>query len=160
MLVEATRRACNPSPCGPNADCKEKGGAGSCTCKPNYHGDPYTGCRPECLLSSDCNPNQACNNNNRCFDPCIGACAPNARCQVINHRPVCLCPTGATGNPQVSCSHLPPPCKLTNISFSSNNIIYSIFTSNTLYLLFINLSYFSSSNFYTLFFLQGKWFFF
>lgn len=112
--LEGPRTPCSPSPCGTNADCIERGRAGSCTCRENYQGDPYTGCRPECLLSSDCHPQLACNNTNRCFDPCVGACAPNATCQVINHRPVCLCPTGTTGNPQVACSPI-PSCKPTNI---------------------------------------------
>jgi len=35
---------CEPSPCGINAICKEQNGAGSCSCLPEYFGNPYEGC--------------------------------------------------------------------------------------------------------------------
>lgn len=98
---------CVPSPCGSNAICKERNGAGSCICLPEYVGNPYEGCRPECILSSDCPLNRACVRN-KCIDPCPGTCAENAICQVINHAPICTCITGYTGDPFRFCS-LPPP---------------------------------------------------
>ena len=107
--VEAPRDPCNPSPCGANAVCKERNGAGSCTCLPEYSGDPYTGCRPECVLNTDCNRARACVRN-KCVDPCPGACGLNAECRVVNHAPSCSCLPGYTGNPLSTCS-LPPAAR-------------------------------------------------
>lgn len=98
---------CNPSPCGANAICKELNGAGSCTCLPEYFGDPYLGCKPECVINSDCPKDKACIGN-KCKNPCPGACGLNADCRVSNHAPSCFCLEGYTGNPAVAC-HVPPP---------------------------------------------------
>lgn len=93
---------CNPSPCGTNAICRELNGAGSCTCLPTFYGDPYSGCRPECVVNSDCPKIKSCRNN-KCVDPCPGICGINAECSVINHSPTCVCLPGFTGNPSKSC---------------------------------------------------------
>lgn len=93
---------CNPSPCGSNAVCSN----GVCSCNPNYHGDPYAGCRPECVLSNDCPRDKACIKN-RCVDPCPGTCGHNAVCTVSNHIPMCSCNRGFTGNAFVICSPIP-----------------------------------------------------
>jgi hypothetical protein len=90
---------CNPSPCGPNANCRD----GTCTCIPEYHGDPYQGCRPECVVSQDCPRDKACIRQ-KCKDPCPGTCGQNARCEVINHVPMCSCNQGFVGNPFVNCN--------------------------------------------------------
>lgn len=105
-IVE-TRTPCVPSPCGANAICREQNGAGSCSCLPEYLGNPYEGCRPECVLNSDCPSNKACIRN-KCIDPCPGTCGQNANCQVINHLPSCTCIPGYTGDPFRFCN-LPPP---------------------------------------------------
>lgn len=97
---------CHPSPCGANAVCKERNGAGSCTCLLEYVGDPYTGCRPECVLNSECPQNKACVNN-KCVNPCAGVCGANAECRVINHAPSCSCISGHVGNPLVACHPAP-----------------------------------------------------
>lgn len=89
---------CNPSPCGPNAKCDN----GICSCLNEYHGDPYSGCRPECILNTDCNKNKACIRN-KCVDPCIGTCGIQALCSVINHVPMCSCPQGTSGNAFIEC---------------------------------------------------------
>lgn len=39
----------------------------------------------------------------KCRDPCPGTCGVNARCQVINHNPICTCKAGFTGDPFVTC---------------------------------------------------------
>lgn len=93
---------CTPSPCGANAECKEQLGAGACMCITGYFGNPYEGCRPECLVSSDCPSNKACTRN-KCIDPCPGTCAANADCQVVNHSPLCTCQQGYTGDPFSQC---------------------------------------------------------
>lgn len=93
---------CNPSPCGSNAQCQD----GTCTCLPEYQGDPYAGCRPECVLSTDCPRNRACIRN-KCSDPCPGTCGQGATCDVVNHIPMCSCPQGMSGNPFVQCRPVP-----------------------------------------------------
>lgn len=95
---------CNPSPCGSNAQCN----VGQCTCLPNYFGDPYTNCRPECTMNAECPRSKACSNQ-RCIDPCPGTCGQGARCDVVNHIPTCSCPESTTGDPFVSCRSVPPP---------------------------------------------------
>jgi hypothetical protein len=102
VRVEEPRHPCNPSPCGSNAICRERNSAGSCSCLPEYFGDPYTGCRPECILSSDCDRKKACINN-KCKDPCAGTCGLNAKCYVVNHTPSCTCIEGYTGNALQAC---------------------------------------------------------
>jgi hypothetical protein len=89
---------CNPSPCGPNANCRD----GACTCIAEYHGDPYQGCRPECVLSQDCSRDKACIRQ-KCIDPCPGTCGQNAQCTVSNHIPMCSCSPGFTGSPFIEC---------------------------------------------------------
>lgn len=89
---------CNPSPCGSNALCNN----GICTCYPEYQGNPYVGCRPECVQNYDCPSNKACRSN-KCFDPCIGVCGAEAVCNVYNHVPLCTCPPSLTGDPFVFC---------------------------------------------------------
>lgn len=97
---------CNPSPCGVNAECNVRNNAGSCTCLPDYFGDPYHECRPECVLNTDCPKTRSCLNN-KCKDPCPGMCGLNAECFVSNHAPTCSCLSGYTGNPSVACHEIP-----------------------------------------------------
>lgn len=123
---------CNPSPCGSNAICKEQNNAGSCTCLPEYYGDPYVSCRPECVTNSDCSREKTCINN-KCKDPCIGACGVNAECRVVNHSPSCVCSPGYEGNPTVSC-HLPIISMLIFV-FISSFFQLSIFHISYLYIL-------------------------
>lgn len=97
---------CIPSPCGANAKCDK----GSCSCLPEYHGDPYIGCRPECVLNSDCARDRACINQ-KCQDPCPGTCGISAECNVINHTPMCSCPSGMTGNAFIRCEPVKEPIR-------------------------------------------------
>lgn len=92
---------CNPSPCGLNSQCN----AGTCTCLPEYHGDPYRECRPECVLNNDCPRNKACVSR-KCVDPCPGTCGINAECSVYNHVPMCTCTQGFIGNAFVQCNRI------------------------------------------------------
>lgn len=110
-------RPCNPSPCGANALCKENNGAGSCSCMPNYYGDPYISCRPECIQNSDCERNRACVNT-KCVDPCIGACGSNAECRALFHSPHCQCINGYTGDAIRRCYKI-ETSKLISLTFSS-----------------------------------------
>lgn len=89
---------CNNLPCGLNAICKN----GECECLPEYCGNPYEGCRPECILNSECPRDKTCIRN-KCIDPCPGTCGQNAECDVVNHIPVCSCIVGYIGDPFVNC---------------------------------------------------------
>ena len=97
---------CQPSPCGSNAQCRNRGRQASCACIQGYFGDPYSTCRPECTSNSDCPANRACSNL-KCIDPCPGTCGIDARCQVINHIATCTCNTGFRGDPFNQCVKIP-----------------------------------------------------
>lgn len=109
ILIELTavtpprnnERPCEPSPCGPNARCREVNGEPQCACLENYFGTPPA-CRPECVINPDCPSNRACINQ-RCQDPCEGSCGENAECKVTNHAAICTCSSGYTGNAFVQC---------------------------------------------------------
>ena len=93
---------CNPSPCGSNAVCNDRNRAAACQCLPEYFGDPYVACRPECVVNSDCPSDKSCQRN-KCIDPCPGTCGINAQCRVMNHVPTCTCIEGYIGDPFTSC---------------------------------------------------------
>lgn len=93
----APKNPCNPSPCGSNANCRVVGDQASCECIPEYHGNPFISCRPECVSNNECSKTLACINN-KCRDPCIGTCGAEAVCTVFNHIPTCSCPEGTTGD--------------------------------------------------------------
>lgn len=99
--TDVPKNPCNPSPCGSNSQCREVNSQPVCSCVPGYIGSPPT-CRPECISSSECPLNMACLNQ-KCIDPCPGTCGFNALCQVINHNPVCSCPSTQTGDPFTRC---------------------------------------------------------
>lgn len=92
---------CQPSPCGPNSQCREIHEQAVCSCLPEYIGSP-PGCRPECTTSSECPLSQACVNQ-KCVDPCPGPCRENTNCRVMNHSPICSCKSGYTGDPFSRC---------------------------------------------------------
>lgn len=115
---------CYPSPCGPNARCNN----GICTCLPEYQGNPYVSCRPECVLNDDCPINRACSNN-KCIDPCPGTCGASALCNVYNHIPTCTCPEGTKGNAFITCNRDSTLFQFQKFSFPfiSKRVIISIF---------------------------------
>jgi hypothetical protein len=96
---------CQPSPCGPNSQCREINGQAVCSCVFGYLGSPPN-CRPECTSNADCPLNEACSNQ-KCKDPCPGTCGIGAKCQVINHNPICSCPARYTGDPFSRCHLIP-----------------------------------------------------
>ncbi|KAL1124694.1 hypothetical protein AAG570_001318, partial [Ranatra chinensis] len=96
---------CRPSPCGANTKCDVVNGVPTCSCLDGYVGAPLTGCRHECDSELDCPPTQQCHNF-KCAPACTGStCAPNAICDVRNHRPVCTCSPGTFGDPYTSCNY-------------------------------------------------------
>jgi hypothetical protein len=101
-LEEEPPRPCTPSPCGPNAQCKEINGSPSCSCLPEFSGSPPN-CRPECVSNSECANHLACTNQ-KCKDPCPGMCGANAECRVVSHTPNCVCLPGYVGDPFTQCN--------------------------------------------------------
>lgn len=97
---------CQPSPCGPNSQCRVANGQSACSCLPSYVGSPPY-CKPECVVNEECSLDKACVNQ-KCVDPCPGRCGQNAQCKVINHGPVCTCRSGYTGDPRFRCQKIPP----------------------------------------------------
>lgn len=93
---------CQPSPCGPNSECRVTGESYSCICVRDYVGSPPN-CRPECVSNSECPSNLACINL-KCKDPCAGACGLNSECRVVSHTPMCICLSGYTGDPFSQCT--------------------------------------------------------
>lgn len=62
-----------------------------------------TGCRPECIVSSECPADKACMNN-KCINPCSrNVCGIKATCKVLNHSPLCSCIPPLIGNPLFEC---------------------------------------------------------
>jgi hypothetical protein len=110
-VVQPEQRPCDAHPCGTNAECRQQGQAVSCICPKDYIGDPYSACRPECVLNDDCPREQSCVRG-KCADPCPGTCGVNAECRVANHIPVCNCLTGHTGDPYGACRPIPVIRKL------------------------------------------------
>lgn len=101
LLAPLYTEPCNPSPCGPYSQCRAVNGQAVCSCVPGYVGSPPA-CRPECTVNSDCGRNEACSNQ-KCRDPCPGSCGVGARCEVVNHNPICSCPPRYTGDPFTRC---------------------------------------------------------
>lgn len=115
---------CQPSPCGPNSQCREVNHQAVCSCLPTYIGNPPN-CRPECVVNAECSYSLACINN-KCKDPCSGTCGQNADCKVIQHSPICSCKNGFTGDPFVHCTHKPGKhftSSLTLLQISLSNIL-------------------------------------
>ncbi|CAL4065694.1 unnamed protein product, partial [Meganyctiphanes norvegica] len=59
-----------------------------------------------CENNDECDMDNSCINM-MCLDSCsLNLCGEDTDCQTINHRPVCICPPGTTGDPQVQCTAL------------------------------------------------------
>lgn len=102
ISVQAVTNPCNPSPCGPNSQCRAHNNVPVCSCVSGFLGTPPT-CRPECTTSAECPLNKACNNK-KCVNPCVGSCGVASKCEIINHNPICSCPDGYIGDPFLRCT--------------------------------------------------------
>ncbi|KAK8736183.1 hypothetical protein OTU49_004861, partial [Cherax quadricarinatus] len=111
---------CGGEPCGLNAVCQGVNHRHQCQCAEGYTGDPNIHCKrmpplvtlpePDCLIDDDCSKDLSCADQ-RCVNPCIreNPCAKNAFCYTRDHRPVCRCPEGFIGDPQIECQPLTVP---------------------------------------------------
>lgn len=121
-LQDTPKNPCQPSPCGPYSQCRtDSNNLAICSCQPNYLGSPPY-CKPECTINADCSNDLACENQ-KCKNPCLGACGYSAQCRVFNHNANCFCPDGMTGDPFTSCSPAPPP----RMSYSDFVLIFPFY---------------------------------
>lgn len=59
--------------------------------------------KPECTSDPECPSHLACIQE-KCQDPCFSTvCGLNAECRASNHRALCVCRTGFTGDPYTVC---------------------------------------------------------
>lgn len=96
----------DPCNCGLNAECRIKDHKPVCSCKQGYEGNPEFECiRIGCRADDECSPQHSCINR-QCVPVCEGdgiPCGRQAECYGINHRAVCECRPGFSGNPRINC---------------------------------------------------------
>lgn len=119
--------------CGINALCRVVLHKSRCSCPQCYIGMPQTVCNPDpkcdslgpglqlpsigCSSDEDCSAGLACHGQTReCRDPCADfkhSCEVNKRCQVRNHRPMCVCKHGFVVNElgEFACAPDTPSCR-------------------------------------------------
>lgn len=92
----------DPCNCALNAECRVRDHRPVCSCKQGFEGNPELHC-----VRSGCRSDQDCSGKHRCSDrrcvPVCPACGIGADCYAIDHRPICECPAGLSGDPQNSC---------------------------------------------------------
>ncbi|XP_036344722.1 fibrillin-3-like, partial [Rhagoletis pomonella] len=91
--------------CGRNAECIARSHAPDCECKEGFFGDPKSGCRKiECNTDAECSHDKTCDNH-MCKIACLigEPCGDNALCTTENHKQICHCQPGYTGDPSVRC---------------------------------------------------------
>lgn len=91
--------------CGRNAECTARSHAPDCECKEGFFGDPKNGCRKiECSTDAECSNDKTCDDHTCKIACLIGEpCGENALCTTENHKQVCHCQPGFTGDPRVRC---------------------------------------------------------
>lgn len=96
----------NPCNCGPNAECRVKDHKPVCSCDQGYDGNPELECvKIGCRSDDECSGQHSCINR-QCVPVCSSdgrSCGERAECYGINHRAVCECPPGLSGDPRNSC---------------------------------------------------------
>lgn len=98
-------KLCHNQPCGRNAFCVGLAHKPICSCKEGFFGDPLKGCdKKECDEDKDCSEDKTCHNN-MCKIACLykNECGDNTICSSENHKHVCYCQPGYTGNPISGC---------------------------------------------------------
>ena len=85
-VFELEPKPCEPSPCGPNTQCRDNAGVAVCSCITSFQGNPIVGCRPECTSNDDCPHDKACARQ-KCVDPCPGSVRTQRRVQDYGSQP-------------------------------------------------------------------------
>lgn len=92
--------------CGRNAECSARDHSAVCDCKPGFFQDKTGTCRKiECQTDDECSSDKTCEGNT-CKIACLMGepCGANALCSAENHKQVCYCQPGFTGDPKEGCS--------------------------------------------------------
>lgn len=123
------RRCINPcsvDACGENAVCNAVNHGIECSCLNGFVGNPYIECSKVqgCRRDSECASSEACING-QCDSPC--RCGVSALCEVVNHRPICRCPNGYSGDPNIGCN---PPTNACEPSPCGTNAICELDRGN------------------------------
>lgn len=96
----------NPCNCGPNAECLVREHKPLCACREGYDGNPDIECtRIGCRSDAECSGQHVCVDR-QCVAVCAAdgsSCGTQATCYGANHRAVCECPPGMSGNPEIAC---------------------------------------------------------
>lgn len=96
----------DPCNCGINAECRIKDHKPVCSCKQGYDGNPQLECvKIGCTSDRECSGTHTCLNR-QCIPACAAdgsSCGRDAECYGINHKPVCECISGYSGNPKIAC---------------------------------------------------------
>lgn len=129
MCDRLNRRCINPCSvdvCGENAECNPVNHGVECRCLNGFVGNPYIECSriQGCRRDSECPSSEACVNG-QCGSPC--RCGISALCEVINHRPVCRCPNGYNGDPNIGCN---PPSNACEPNPCGNNAMCELDRGN------------------------------
>lgn len=101
-------KVCENQPCGRNAYCTASSHEPICKCTKNFFGDPVKGCeRKECDDNKDCSEDKFCDNS-ICKIACLASneCGDNTICASENHKRVCYCQPGFTGDPLKGCTEM------------------------------------------------------
>lgn len=100
------RNACDGRTlCGRNAECTARDHSAVCGCKSGFIGDAKLGCRKiECETDHECSSDKLCDAN-MCKIACLTGepCGLNALCSAENHKQVCYCQPGFTGDAHTKC---------------------------------------------------------
>lgn len=91
--------------CGRNAECTARNHNAQCACMSGFTDDGEGGCRRiECQKDKDCASDRFCDKS-ICKLTCqTGSCGEKAVCTIENHRPVCYCQPGYSGDPHHQCN--------------------------------------------------------
>lgn len=90
----------NPCTCGENAECRIKDHKPVCSCRQGFDGNPEIYCSAiGCRSDDECSLQHKCENK-QCIKACTtDTCAPNADCVAVQHRALCQCKHGYSGDP-------------------------------------------------------------
>lgn len=106
--IPQCRKVCDFSPCGRHAVCISKSHKATCSCREGYLGDPMQSClKKECDFDTDCTDDKFCHKN-ICKITCLNKnpCGRNTICSSENHKQVCYCQPGYTGDPSKGCTEM------------------------------------------------------
>jgi hypothetical protein len=96
----------DPCNCGPHSVCRIKDHKPVCSCEQGYEGNPEIECiKIGCTSNEECSGQHVCQNR-QCIPVCASdgtSCGILAQCSGINHRAICECAPGLTGDPSSSC---------------------------------------------------------